>query len=125
MIIALDFDGTCVKHEYPKIGASIGSESTIKELYDNGHNIILFTMRSGKELDDAVKWMEDLGIKLYGINTNPTQSEWTKSPKAYAQMYIDDCALGIPLITNPGERPYVNWKDVRIMIAQMGLINFA
>jgi hypothetical protein len=71
-------------------------------------------MRSGKELNDAIKWFESNGIKLYGIQENPTQSSWTTSPKAYAQLYIDDAALGCPLIINNklSSRPFVNWNEV-------------
>ena len=34
MIIALDFDGTCVKHAYPKIGEDIGAVPVLKEMID-------------------------------------------------------------------------------------------
>lgn len=46
MIIAVDFDGTCVTHEFPRVGAEIGAAEVLKELTDKGHKIILFTMRS-------------------------------------------------------------------------------
>jgi hydroxymethylpyrimidine pyrophosphatase-like HAD family hydrolase len=46
MIIAIDFDGTCVTHEYPKVGREIGASKVLKELVDSGHQLILFTMRS-------------------------------------------------------------------------------
>ena len=98
MEICIDFDGTCVKHAYPVVGEDINSQQTLKQLVANGHQLILFTMRSGKELNDAVQWFQDNKIPLYGVNKNPTQSQWTKSPKAYGQLYIDDAALGIPLI---------------------------
>lgn len=130
MEICIDFDGTCVKHAYPKVGEDIGSQKTLKQLVANGHKLILFTMRSGKELDDAVKWFEQNNIPLYGINKNPTQSRWTKSPKAYGQLYIDDAALGTPLIyhfnndeKSLSERPYVDWTTVSSWLYEMGLIN--
>lgn len=123
MIIAIDFDGTCVTHEYPKIGRYIGAENVIRELIENGHKIILWTMRSGQELHDAVAWFDDLDIKLFGINQNPEQSSWSESPKAYAQLYIDDAALGIPLNEGLyGERPYVNWDKARELLREKGLI---
>ena len=84
MIIAIDFDGTCVTHEYPKIGKDIGAIPVLKKLLKNGNNIILYTMRSGKELIDAVDWFNKNEISLYGVNTNPSQSSWTLSPKVYA-----------------------------------------
>lgn len=122
MEIAIDFDGTCVIHEYPKIGKDIGSVQILQKLVNNGHNLILFTMRSGKELQDAINWFKENEIKLYGINTNPTQSDWTKSPKAYAQLYIDDAALGCPLIYDDKNKPYVNWVEVNEILFNMGLL---
>jgi hypothetical protein len=108
MYIAVDFDGTCVTHRYPAVGEDIGAVPVLKELASNGHDLILWTMRSGNELLDAVKWFHENDIPLFGIQTNPTQSKWTESPKAYAQVYIDDAALGCPLVND-----HVDWNAVR------------
>lgn len=114
MVIALDFDGTVVTHEYPYIGEDIGAVSVLKELVAAGHQLILFTMRSGKLLDDALAWFERNGIELYAVNENPEQVSWTSSVKVYANMYIDDCALGCPIRFEDGvRRPFVDWKKVR------------
>lgn len=141
MYICIDFDGTCVSHEYPRIGKDIGAVPVLKELVKQGHNLILFTMRcnlpdskkgngkdlidveSGNYLDDAVNWFKENDIPLFGINKNPSQSEWTSSPKAYGQLYIDDAALGIPLIETPFERPYVNWIEVIALLKNKGVLN--
>lgn len=124
MEICIDFDGTCVTHEYPNIGRSIGAMPVLRDLQDSGHQLILFTMRSGKELAEAVIYLEQNGIVLYGINSNPTQREWTASPKAYGQLYIDDAALGAPLVnpSNPRERPYIDWSMVRSMLVRRGVL---
>ena len=74
MIIAVDFDGTCVKHRYPMVGEDVdGAVSVLKELVRKGHKIILYTMRSGDTLDDAISWFIDNDIELWGINRNPEQ----------------------------------------------------
>ena len=114
MYIAVDFDGTCVTHEYPRVGKDIGAVPVLKKLVDSGHHIILNTMRSGKELVDAVHWFADNDIPLYGANENPTQKEWTLSPKVYAHLYIDDAALGCPLKFDRAvsSRPFVDWEVV-------------
>lgn len=122
MEICVDFDGTCVRHEYPRVGRDIGAVDTLKELVESGHKLILFTMRSGKELQDAVDWFKENKIALYGVNENPTQSQWTSSPKAYGQMYIDDAALGAPLIFEDNERPYINWKVINEYFKKVGVI---
>ncbi|MBQ9147136.1 MAG: hypothetical protein IKC30_06430 [Rikenellaceae bacterium] len=114
MVIALDFDGTVVTHEYPYIGEDIGAVPVLKELVAAGHQLILFTMRSGKLLDDALAWFERNGIELYAVNENPEQVSWTSSVKVHANMYIDDCALGCPIRFEDGvRRPFVDWKKVR------------
>ena len=124
MTIAIDFDGTCVTHEYPEIGSDLGATTTLKTLVDNGHKLILLTMRSGKTLEDAKHWFEERGIILYGVNENPSQKRWTESPKVYANLYIDDANLGTPLVKNSiaSDRPYVDWKLVLVDLYNRGCI---
>ena len=112
MIIAIDFDGTCVKHAYPRIGEDIGAVPVLKEMVKNGHQLVLNTMRSGKLLDEAIQWFENNDIKLSGANHTPGQATWTQSPKVYAQLYIDDAALGCPTVMDDNGRVYVDWKIV-------------
>ena len=49
MEICIDFDGTCVTHDYPRVGRDIGAVPVLKELVKNRHLLILFTMRSSKQ----------------------------------------------------------------------------
>lgn len=125
MYIAVDFDGTCVTNEYPNVGRDIGAVPVLKKLVDAGHKLILNTMRSGKELADAIRWFIDNNITLFGINENPTQKSWTASPKVYAHIYIDDAALGCPLITDGfvTKKPFVDWEEVEKQLIKMELIN--
>lgn len=138
MIIAIDFDGTCVTHEYPKVGRDIGAVPVLKALVESGHQLILWTMRCDKTpkepsfpgekvkpekyLQDAVNWFKQNDIPLFGIQCNPEQHTWTESPKAYAQLYIDDAALGCPLVHSLTERPYVNWSTVEALLKGSGII---
>lgn len=126
MYICVDFDGTCVANEYPKVGDDIGAVPVLKRLVKKGHNLILFTMRSGKNLNDAIAWFNRNGIPLFGINVNPTQWKWTDSPKAYGQLYIDDAALGAPLILpntyDKFVKPHLDWKRVEEILDNMGII---
>ena len=119
LIICVDFDGTCVTHEYPNIGEEIGATEVLKQLIDLGHYIILFTMRSGKELQDAINWFEERNIPLFGVNKNPDQFTWTSSPKPYAHLYIDDAALGCPVTFDKtiSNRPFVDWKVVKNLLS--------
>lgn len=120
LIIAVDFDGTLVEHKFPKIGRSVpGAFEALKILQAEGARLILWTMRSdnreadGPVLTEAVEFCRQNGVEFWGINHNPEQSSWTSSPKAYAQVYVDDAALGCPLYRpHDGSRPYVDWSFV-------------
>ncbi|MBR2326178.1 MAG: hypothetical protein IKA49_02320 [Alistipes sp.] len=121
--IAVDFDGTCVTHEYPYLGLDIGAQPVLRELVEQGHNLILYTMRSGKLEKEAVEWFKKNDIPLYAVNSNPTQKKWTKSIKVHADVYIDDAALGCPLIHSMNaSRPYVDWVKVREWLVTEGFL---
>lgn len=123
LVIAIDFDGTCVTHEYPYMGSDIGAVPVLKELTDAGYHLVLNTMRSGKTEKEAVKWFKDNDIPLYGVNKNPDQKAWSASPKVYADLYIDDSALGVPLTSSPtSTRPYVDWIRVREWLVTEGYL---
>ncbi|MBR2352710.1 MAG: hypothetical protein IKA70_07255 [Alistipes sp.] len=123
LVIAVDFDGTCVTHQYPFLGEDIGAAPVLRELVENGHRIILYTMRSGKLEKEAINWFKENGIKLYDVNRNPEQKQWTKSIKVHADLYIDDSALGIPLRRNDtAGRPFVDWVGVRRLLVEEGFL---
>lgn len=124
MKICVDFDGTCVTHDYPNVGKPIGSVPILRRLVEKGHQLILFTMRDREQLNDAVNWFTDNDIPLFGIQTNPEQKNWTSSPKAYGQLYIDDAALGAPLMwdeTKSG-RAFVDWVQAEEMLMKLGIL---
>lgn len=124
LIFAIDFDGTCVTHAFPDVGEDIGAVPVLKRIVEAGHKLILYTMRGdGKVLDDALAWFRRNNIPLFGINKNPTQKSWTSSPKPYANYYIDDAALGCPLvIPGDGSRPYVCWEEVERLLEEDDVI---
>jgi len=124
MYIVVDFDGTVVTHDYPRVGKDINAIPVLKKLIENKHQLILFTMRGGKELDDAVKWFANNEIPLFGVQTNPTQHEWTNSPKAYGQLIIDDAAAFAPLKfdSNYSNRPFIDWDKMRDELVRIGYI---
>lgn len=144
MIIGVDFDGTCVTHEFPNVGKEIGAAEILKALTDRGHQIILFTIRSYQKegaadsntlgyadpekielpldtLDDAINWFKIHDIPLYGVNENPNQKSWSQSPKPYCHVYIDDSAVGCPLKYDfLSDRPYVDWEKVDDLLFAKG-----
>lgn len=119
MFICLDFDGTVVDHKFPEIGEPVPNAiKWLKRFNQQGADLILFTMRSdgkkyGPVLTNALNYLKDNGIVLYAVNENPSQSNWTNSPKAFGHFYIDDSAVGCPLIHPEGfNRPCVDWEKV-------------
>ena len=119
MFICVDFDGTIVDHRFPELGEPVPDAiKWLKRLHKCGARLILYTMRSdggftGDVLTDAVRYLEEQGVSLYGVNHNPNQQDWTTSPKVYADLYIDDAAFGCPLIRPAGfARPCVDWRKV-------------
>lgn len=125
IIIAIDFDGTCVSHAYPKVGKSIGAEPVLKKFVEDGAKLILWTVRTNKQLEDAQDWFEDNGIELWAVNKNPTQSGWSASPKAHANIYIDDLALGVPLAKtdDSDKKPHVDWSNIDKMVREKAKLN--
>ena len=126
MIVAVDFDGTCCEHEYPNIGATVPHcIEVLKKIIQFGHQIMIYTMRDGKELEDAKNWYIQNGIPFTAANENI--DAWSKSKKLYAHIYIDDAAIGCPLITEkyPGtflhKRSYVDWFKVEKLLEDKGL----
>lgn len=111
MIVAVDFDGTLVEHMYPQIGAEVEEAfDWLKRFHEAGVRLILWTMRSQRTLFDAVDYCEERGVEFWGININPEQKSWSTSPKAYAHLYIDDAAVGVPLKVRAGSRrATVDW----------------
>ena len=95
--IAVDFDGTIVDHEYPGIGKEkLFAFQTLKELEKRGARLILWTFRTGKELDDAVEYCKKNGIEFYAVNKNYPEEilDESVSRKIDADIYIDDKNVG-------------------------------
>ena len=99
MIIAIDFDGTIVEHRYPSIGRELPfATDTLKKLADEGHRLILWTVREGKLLEEAVQFCRDRGLEFYAVNRDYPEEEKGKnnhfSRKLKADLWIDDRNLG-------------------------------
>jgi hydroxymethylpyrimidine pyrophosphatase-like HAD family hydrolase len=95
--IAVDFDGTIVEHAYPDIGKEkLFAFRTLKELEKKGARLILWTFRTGKELDAAIEYCRNNGIEFYAVNKNYPEEIFdnTVSRKIDADLYIDDKNIG-------------------------------
>ena len=98
MIIAVDFDGTIVTHEYPKIGKELPfAIDSLKRLQQNPENqLVLWSVREGKELEEAVEFCRERGLEFYAVNSNyPEESvEHSEPRKLKVDLFIDDRNLG-------------------------------
>ncbi len=113
--IAIDFDGTIVEHRYPEIGKEkLFAFETMRALQKEGHRLILWTVRTGKELDQAVEYCRKHGVEFYAVNKSYPEEEITPDSqrKIEADIYIDDRNIGglpgwgeIWHMLHPEERP--------------------
>lgn len=99
MTIAVDFDGTIVRHRYPAIGEEIPfAVQTLKMLTEERHQLILWTVREGELLDAAVEWCRERGLEFYAINRDFPEEDVTRNEsftrKLKVDMWIDDRNVG-------------------------------
>ena len=99
MTIAVDFDGTIVTHEYPKIGKEIPfAIQTLKMLQQDGHKLILWSVRKDELLEDAVRWCRERGLEFYAVNKEYPEEEMQNnifySRKLKVDLWIDDRNVG-------------------------------
>ena len=99
MTIAVDFDGTIVTHKYPAIGEEIPfAVDTLKMLIRDRHKVILWSVREGELLEEAVNWCRERGIEFYAINRDYPEETWDNNPhfsrKLKVDVFIDDRNLG-------------------------------
>lgn len=101
MIIAVDFDGTIVDHQFPEIGTiKPHAIETLKAWQKKGHKIILWTCRNDvdpalkgrKLLTEAVEFMAAQGVVFDAVNANLPDLGFNPTPKIYADLYFDDRA---------------------------------
>ncbi len=99
MTIAVDFDGTIVEHRYPEIGKELPfATQTLRMLIEDRHKLILWSVREGKLLDDAVEWCRQRGVEFYAVNKDFPEEDLEKnqifSRKIKADVWIDDRNVG-------------------------------
>ena len=99
MTIAVDFDGTIVEHKYPRIGEEIPfAVETLKMLAQDRHRLILWSVREGELLEEAVNWCRERGLEFYAVNRDYPEETTDNNPhfsrKLKVDMFIDDRNLG-------------------------------
>ena len=100
MTIAVDFDGTIVEHRYPEIGQELPfATDTLKMLIKDRHKLILWTVRTGKLLDEAVEWCRERGVEFYATNKDYPEEKQENNPHYSRKLnsidyFIDDRNIG-------------------------------
>lgn len=129
MTIAVDFDGTIVEERYPDIGDERPfATETLRMLIKDKHKLILWTVREGELLDEAVNWCRERGVEFYAVNKDYPEEkvEWNDhfSRKIKADIWIDDRNIGglpdwgqIYQMINEG----LTWKKMIMTAAQRTL----
>ena len=103
MIIAVDFDGTIVEHEFPEIGPlKEGAAKALRAIKKAGHRIVIWTCRKGKEEGQLRTFLLEKNIPFDTINT-PIPGFDIDTRKIYADVYIDDRSI----------RFSENWEELR------------
>lgn len=127
--IAIDFDGTCVYHRYPLVGESLPrAVETLKELLAEGHQLILYTMRSddphsvlaGTEYEDKADFLTD-ALNWFKDNNIPVDIH-TGWHKPTVDLFIDDLALGAPMMLQTFDKPFMDWNRARRLLQLDGFL---
>lgn len=122
-VLSIDFDGTLVEHEYPRIGHPIeGAFEVLKELKEAGHKLILWTCRendgykiSRRFLDEAVEFCKECGVTFDAVNEALPDYDFREHGprrKPYAHYYIDDAIIG----------GFPGWKKIRSFLVKEGVL---
>ncbi len=104
--IAIDFDGTVVEHKFPEIGQEMPyAFEVLKELQERGHLLILWTVRDGIYLEDAVNFCFKNGVNFYAVNKSYPDEiiDNTMSRKINVDIFIDDRNVG----------GFLGWERIR------------
>jgi len=122
--IAVDFDGTIVEHQYPEIGKEkLFAFETLHELQKKGFKLILWTVRSGEKLEEAVEFCRSKGLEFYAVNKNYPEEVIDDDfvRKIEIDIYIDDKNVGgfpgwsaIWQMLNPDEKILVSQEGKRL-----------
>lgn len=98
MTIAVDFDGTIVEHRYPEIGRELPfATATLRRLIEDGHKLVLWSVREGELLQEAVDWCAQRGVVFYAANKDwdeDTNANYRYSRKLKVDVFIDDRNIG-------------------------------
>jgi hypothetical protein len=122
MIIALDFDNTLCASKFPDIGPAVPyAIEVVQMLIKKGHKIILWTVRGSDTIQPALNWCKENNIKLFRVNSNTPETDFSDARKIYYDILIDDRNLGTPVKLFNGDYN-VDWIGVYKLLKDRGIL---
>lgn len=124
LILAIDFDGTLAEHEFPRIGGEVPEAINWCKVFQGmGAKLIMWTVRQdghhyGDVRTQAVTWCKDRGLVFDAVNNDLEVYSWTQGNKIYANIYIDDAALGCPVIWTPRGKRVADWSKIGPVVVE-------
>ncbi len=124
LILAIDFDATLAEHQFPRIGPEVPEAINWCKVFQKlDAKLILWTVRQdGPKMGDvrtaAVNWCKDRGLVFDAVNNDLAVYQFDQGNKIYAHIYIDDAALGCPVIWTPSGARVVDWSKVGPMVVE-------
>lgn len=112
MVIAIDFDGTIVEDAYPEIGEpKLFALETLQTMVKNHHQLILWTTREGRALQEAVDFCAKHNVEFYAINKSYPDERFEDigSRKIICDLFISNKNFG----TMPG------WGEMWQLVNEM------
>lgn len=96
-VIAIDFDGCICENAWPGCGRpNIAVIAEAKWEKTHGAKLILWTCRSGQDLEEAVRYCRKYGLEFDAVNDNIEERKDTymnNCRKVWADEYWDDHAV--------------------------------
>ena len=123
MFIAVDFDGTIADYDkYGNLKVISGALEVLNLISNNGHNLILYTMRNGSYLNEAIEFCKKNDIHFAAANDNPFVDQSNFSRKVFADFYIDDRAIGCPVYYNAEGSRCADWDKIKKDLKELKVI---
>ncbi len=123
-VIAIDFDGTVVTHEYPNIGEDAGATEVLKELVRNRNKLILYTMRSGKLLDAAKSWFAERKFRCSPSMRTPSRADGPSRRRSMPISISTTATWAVRSRSSTAVRaPVADWVKIREQLVRDGYLD--
>lgn len=126
LVISIDFDGTITNFDTFPLNKALNrrAKDAIVKLYNDGHTIIINTMREGKLKKEAIDFLEYWEIPFHHFNENcpKLKQKYGNDPrKIGCDIHIDDRSLmGIDWDVLPKLVDFLSKKTIICIVGESG-----